>query len=128
MCRVVGGTMVRRMTLVARLVYLICEKPGSRMHSLVIHQLRFGEKGCRVDFVANIGDAKVLPKTQRMQRVLGKWDGSALWFDSGKATQELPRLLIWVRVNMMKNARSRLTCIVACSRVRRKTFGACREV
>jgi len=68
-CTGVGGTMVRRVSFVY--FYLLCLRGGmmgGRMRSLGIRQVRFGERGCRVDFVASIVDAKVLSKTQRVQR------------------------------------------------------------
>ena len=72
MCRGVGGTMVRRVSFVDRFVCLSGGMIGRRTRSLGIRQVRFGERGCRVDFAANTVDASVLSKTQRMQRVLGK--------------------------------------------------------
>jgi len=62
--------MVRRVSLVNCFVCLEDGMMSSRTRSLGIRQVRFGERGCRGDFVANIVDARVLLKTQRMRRVL----------------------------------------------------------
>ena len=48
--------MVRRVSFVSWFVSLEEGMMGSRTRSLGIRQVRFGERGCRVDFVASIVD------------------------------------------------------------------------